>query len=293
MHQHNIEPYWWRRFYAAWVAFALINGAIEASSVLMEGARLGSDRAAWQVFVNEYSGIFALVALLPVIRWFDGHFPLRRESWHVAVPAHLVMTVPFTLVLVSLFVAVRKLVFPLFGEVYTFGDLGFELAYEYRKTTLGYGVGLLSLYAFRHYVMLRRLLDMPEAAAETVRDAHRPAAVSPQRFLGQRDHREVIVNATDVWYVEAAGNYVILHTPEGELKLRETLSTLERELRDRDFVRVHRSYLVNLDAIREIQPWFHGDQRIVLKDGTFLNLSRRYRDAVRQRTVSAATPAAS
>jgi two-component system LytT family response regulator len=103
----------------------------------------------------------------------------------------------------------------------------------------------------------------------------------------------VIVNVADIRYVEAAGNYVVLHTEVGELKLRETISTLERELAPWDFVRVHRSYVVNLDAVREVQPWFHGDQRIVLTDGTLLNLSRRYRDALRQRmATSAAAPPA-
>ena len=74
----------------------------------------------------------------------------------------------------------------------------------------------------------------------------------------------------DIAWVEAAGNYVVLHTAVGELKLRETLSAMERELEPWDFVRVHRSHLVNLDAVREVQPWFHGDQRLVLTDGTEL-----------------------
>jgi DNA-binding LytR/AlgR family response regulator len=66
---------------------------------------------------------------------------------------------------------------------------------------------------------------------------------------------------------------------------------MERELGARDFLRVHRSYLVNLDAVKEIQPWFHGDQRLVLCDGTLLNLSRRYRDALKLRTAPAPSAA--
>lgn len=292
MHQENIEPRWWRRFYLGWVLFALVNGAIQASSVLMEHARLGIPVPAWQPIVNEYTGVFALVALLPLIRWYDGHFPLRRDTWQMSLPAHLLMTIPFALVHSALFVSVRKLIFPLFGDSYTFGDLGFELLYEYRKITLGYGLAVLSLYGFRHYVMLRRLLDMPDAAPDRVAPQDPPAVAGTQRFLAHRGPREVIVNAADIRYVEAAGNYVVLHTPRGELKLRETISNMERELAPRDFVRVHRSYLVNLDAVKEIQPWFHGDQRIVLNDGTFLNLSRRYRDALRLRTAPAPPGAA-
>jgi hypothetical protein len=289
--QENIEPRWWRRFYIAWAVFAVIHGGVQASSVLMEYARLGIALPPWQPLVNEYTGIFALVALLPVIRWFDGRFPIRRDTWQTALPAHLLMTIPFALVHSALFVVVRKLIFPLFGSTYTFGELGFELLYEYRKITIGYGLAVLSLYAFRHYVLLRRLLEMPDAAAAEMRSQDPPPLATTPRFLARHAHREVIVNAADIRYVEAAGNYVVLHTPQGQLKLRETISNMERELGARDFLRVHRSYLVNLDAVKEIQPWFHGDQRLVLCDGTLLNLSRRYRDALKLRTAPAPSAA--
>ena len=104
---------------------------------------------------------------------------------------------------------------------------------------------------------------------------------------------QVFILRNQVRYLEAAGNYVVLHTPDGELKIRDTLANLAKRLADRDFVRVHRSYVVNLTAVREIQPWYNGDQRIVLLDGTFLNLSRRYRDDLRRRLDPAAASATS
>jgi len=55
-----------------------------------------------------------------------------------------------------------------------------------------------------------------------------------------------------------------------------------RKLDSRRFVRVHRSYIVNIDSIREIQPWDSGDYRILLKDGSFVNFSRRYRSRLPQ-----------
>ena len=281
--RHEIDPLWWRRFYVAWLAFAAVYGSIQATNTLMELARLRVDVPLWLPFVCEYTGVYALVMLLPVIRWFDGLYPIRRDSWHYAVPAHLLMTVPFALVHSALFVAARKVIFPVFDATYTFGDLGFELVYEYRKIALGYGLALFSLYAFRHYVQLHRLLEMPEAAAE-------PSVPRPvQRFLARRGNRDVIVNAGDIRYVEAAGNYVVLHTAEGALRLRETISNMTLKLAPADFARIHRSHIVNLDAIKEIQPWFHGDQRLVLHDGTMLNLSRRYRDELTSRTSVAAT----
>ncbi|MGD8417023.1 MAG: LytTR family DNA-binding domain-containing protein [Pseudomonadales bacterium] len=291
MSDERIEPQAWRRFYIVWMVAAFIAAGVQTSSVLMEAARVGIDLHAWQPLVNEYTGVFALVALLPLIRRVDEWVSRRCNIWLTALPAYLLMTVPFALLHSTLFVAVRKVIYFSLGAHYTFGDLSFELLYEYRKFTLGYALAVLSLHGFRHYVLLQRLSDMPEAARPAT-GSELPAVVSTPRFLARHGNREVIVSAADIRYVEAAGNYVILHTNRGERKLRETLGNMERELSGHDFVRVHRSHLVNLDAVREIQPWFHGDQRIVLDDGTFLNLSRRYRDALKLRMTPVTTGAA-
>jgi two-component system LytT family response regulator len=77
--------------------------------------------------------------------------------------------------------------------------------------------------------------------------------------------------------VEAAGNYVRLHTNREEHLLRETLNELESRLDSSRFVRVHRSSIVNIDSIKELAPAFHGDLQITLRNGTRLTLSRTYR----------------
>jgi len=81
----------------------------------------------------------------------------------------------------------------------------------------------------------------------------------------------------DIDRVEADGNYVNVYAQGTAYPRRESLAALEKKLGGRRFVRVHRGHLVNIDRIREIQPWDHGDYRIVLQDGTCVNLSRRYR----------------
>ena len=81
----------------------------------------------------------------------------------------------------------------------------------------------------------------------------------------------------DVDRVEADGNYVMVHAQGSAYPRRESLAALEKKLDGRRFVRVHRGHLVNVDRIREIQPWDHGDYRILLRDGSYVNLSRRYR----------------
>jgi len=97
-------------------------------------------------------------------------------------------------------------------------------------------------------------------------------------MITTRQDREVIVDASKIYFLEAAGNYVVIHTGDGQFRLRSSLSNIEAHLDPSDFVRVHRSYIVNVAAIKEIQPWFRGDQRLILLDGEMVNLSRRYRD---------------
>jgi DNA-binding LytR/AlgR family response regulator len=90
-------------------------------------------------------------------------------------------------------------------------------------------------------------------------------------------NREFILNIADIDRIEADGNYVTLHVNGDSYPLRESLARLEARLDPKHFARVHRGHIVNLDRIREIQPWDSGDYRIVLKDGSFVNFSRRYR----------------
>jgi two-component system LytT family response regulator len=87
-----------------------------------------------------------------------------------------------------------------------------------------------------------------------------------------------IVRTEDIDWIEAADNYVCIHCGVDTHVLRETMNTIEGRLPTAQFQRVHRSTIVNIDRIKELQPWFRGDYRIVLRDGTLLTLSRTYRE---------------
>ena len=93
----------------------------------------------------------------------------------------------------------------------------------------------------------------------------------------ENDGRSVFVRTSDVDWVEAARNYVRLHVGDRTHVLRSTLSALEQRLDPERFRRVSRSALVNLDRVREVQPWFHGDAILILENGARVTLSRRYR----------------
>ena len=98
-----------------------------------------------------------------------------------------------------------------------------------------------------------------------------------ERLTVKADGRLIILKPDEIVWVEAADNYIILHLTEGRLMLRETLTALEERLGSASFARVSRSALVHLDQIKELQPTFHGDYVIILRDGTKVPLSRSLR----------------
>ncbi len=97
-----------------------------------------------------------------------------------------------------------------------------------------------------------------------------------RRFLVAQDGRSSFVPASDVTLVEADGNNVTLHTRRGTFTVRATLESLEARLDPDQFARVHRSHVVAIDEIAAIEPWFHGDYKLKLRDGSELTWSRRY-----------------
>ena len=105
----------------------------------------------------------------------------------------------------------------------------------------------------------------------------RPGPRHLERLVLRSGGRIFFLKAEEIDWVEAAGNYLRLHAGGETHLLRETMNALDGRLDPARFVRIHRSTLVNLERIKEIQPLFHGDYVVLLRDGTKLTLSRSYR----------------
>ncbi len=98
----------------------------------------------------------------------------------------------------------------------------------------------------------------------------------PDRLLIHEDARAIFVPIKDIVWIEADRNYALLHCGKKTHTLRSTLDSLQSALDPKLFVRVNRGTLVQLDAIRELLPWFHGEYKVILQDNTELRWSRRY-----------------
>jgi two-component system LytT family response regulator len=120
----------------------------------------------------------------------------------------------------------------------------------------------------------------PGFAARLARALEQIAPTRPpmERFLVKERGRSSFVAVAEIDWIEAAGNYLKLHARSGTHLVRATMKEIEARLDPARFARIHRTTIVNLDRVRFLEPWSHGDQLVILQSGEKLTLSRRYRD---------------
>ncbi len=122
------------------------------------------------------------------------------------------------------------------------------------------------------------------ARAQARREGARP---SPSRkmedwLLVKKEGRSIFVRVSDIDWIESSRNNVILHVGPERYVHHETTSGIEARLDPNRFLRIHRSAIVRIDRVKELSPWFHGDYRVTLKDGTQLTLSEGYRGRLKR-----------
>jgi two-component system LytT family response regulator len=122
-----------------------------------------------------------------------------------------------------------------------------------------------------------------ERRLAAIMDDLRPAKQKTDRFVVKSGGRIFFVRTSEIDWIEAAGNYVKLHVGTDSHLIRETMNAVEQRLSPDAFVRIHRCHIVNIEQVRELQPWFNGEYVVFLKNGTRLTLSRGYRERLQDR----------
>jgi len=273
----------WRRLVEVgfWVCSLLLGAAVNSVIVMLDIQRVHLGFAAWEAATWEWSSHLAQLALVPAIIAFDKRVPLEWGRLRRNLPRHVLASIAFSVLHVLAMVALRKGVYAAMGGVYDFGSWPRELFYEYLKDFRTYAGILTTVYLYR-LLLLRlqgeaRLLDAPDEGAP-VEPVERP-----ERFLVRKLGREFLVAANEVEWLQAAANYVNLHVRGRAYPLRTSMAALEPRLDPGRFVRVHRSFMVNLEHLAEIEPMDSGDARLRMRDGSQVPCSRRYRPALRGR----------
>ncbi len=272
----------WRRSFETgfWIVHYLVGALANSITVNMDVRRLHLDFSAWQPVVWETSSAAVSLALGPAMVWFTRRFPLHLDDWRRLLPLHLLGSLAWSILHVVGMVAIRKAVYASVGDHYDFGTWWREFGYEYLKDVRSYAGVVLTIEGYR--LLLRRLQG--EAMLLSLPDEGPPVepVERPERFLIRKLGREFLIAAADIEWLQASGNYVNLRVRGHDYPLRSTLSSIEAKLDPACFIRIHRSYMVNLGRIASIEPLDTGDARIHLNDGGSLPCSRTYRGGLKQ-----------
>ena len=103
------------------------------------------------------------------------------------------------------------------------------------------------------------------------------------RLVLRDSDRSIVVPLGAVRWIESSGNHVVFHTGEGTIRVRETLTEIEGQLDRARFTRIHRRFIIAVDALREVRPWSGGDQLLILEGGAKLPVSRNHRHELERR----------
>ncbi|OYY45270.1 MAG: hypothetical protein B7Y08_07575 [Rhodospirillales bacterium 24-66-33] len=260
---------------AIWAAALAISMAARVPVEIADAARHGIDMGLGRAVAMEGASHLVVAVLLPGIYWLHRRWPLADRPGNMAI--HIAAVVPYS-ILHSLGMAALRLLWfnALLGESYRFPVTLDRLGYEFAKDVISYamlsgGVLVLSHLLARKQATAAVSVDVPAA------DSPPTGVPLPERFAVRRKGREVMVEVADIDWIEASGNYAVLHVGDETFEIRSSLTKLEGELDPKRFVRVHKSHVVNIARVVEVTPWVSGDWRIRLQSGAEVNLSRRYR----------------
>jgi DNA-binding LytR/AlgR family response regulator len=271
--RHIVEP-------GFWIVLFCLQAVVNSLVVWMDIRRVHLNFADWEPVVWESTSHLVVLALVPAVIAMERRFPLQFTTWRRNLRWHLVATIAYSLIHVIAMVALRKVAYITQGAEYDFGHWPRELLYEYTKDVRSYGMILLIVFFYR--LLLLRLQG--EARLLTAPDAGPPveSIERPERFLVRKLGKEFLLPAAEVEWLQAMGNYVNLRVRNRDYPLRSTMGEIELRLDPSRFARVHRSYIVNLDCVQEIEPMDSGDARAKMRDGGVVPVSRRYRDNLRR-----------
>jgi hypothetical protein len=253
---------------ASVAAATLMVTIVNAFSAADEMVEAGVAFARWEPWVWELtSAAFWIIIALPLVRILRWLRP-PRLGWPWAIVAVLLLSLPVCALHMGFLGLSRAAVYALFGQSYGYDWTLDQLVYEWRKD-------VLALVVFAAIcLVVDRLFDPPVAAPAV------PPDLAPFRLEVRDGNRTRWIAPLAIERIEAAGNYVELHTAEGVVLHRATLANVADQLAGHGFARIHRSRLVRRAAITAVATTAAGDFEVTLASGAAVQGSRRFRDAL-------------
>jgi hypothetical protein len=254
--------------------YLFIHSVILATSVIMEANRSGVPSfQLWEPFVWEFSSAIGTILLLPACVWLLKKQPFNWSKVTFSLGMYFISSIIFSILHVSLMVAIREIIYWTQSLNYDFGNIFIEFIYELRKDIWDFISILIVIKGYGFIVSRLQGEASPISVGEEAKITQRF-----DRLLVKKLGKEFIVKVDDIEWLESSGNYVNLHIKGRIYPTRATLTQLISQIEGQGFCRIHRSYAVNLNNIDSITPLSSGDSEVKLNNGKILNLSRRYKD---------------
>ncbi len=216
----------------------------------------------WHPYVWEFSSFLIIYILYFGVYWLANKFSLLNQNWLPNLFIHIIATVVFSILHVLLMVWIRQIIYALMGGQYEFGEGYSEWLYEYRKDVVTYFVFVMLLYAFQHLTQSKK---------------PRSDSAVNQKLQVKNKQGVFWIKHADITTIESGGNYIYIHAGDQVLPMRSTMAKIEKELESSDFLRVHRSYLVNLNHCKAIQRQSTESSKLELLSGQVIPVSKNYR----------------
>jgi DNA-binding LytR/AlgR family response regulator len=276
----------WQRFAEPgfWVLYYCVQSAINLRIFSLEQPKLISAVKSWEPYVWFWMSGLVLLALIPAVIAFDRRFPLHWNMLRRYLPYHLLATIAYSVIHIVAMFTLYRVIYLIMDRPFVFPGWWKIFAYQYLKDFKYYLAVIVIINLYR-LLMLRlqgeaSLLDAPDNGPPVEAIEH------PERFLVKKLGKEFLLPAAEIERIEAWGNYVNLRVRGHDYPLRSTMAAIESRINPKRFIRVHRSYIANLDHITQLEPLESGDARAIMTDGSQVPVSRRYLDALRKASAS-------
>lgn len=261
--------------------YAFITGIVNIAANITELRHMRLTYLSWQPYVWEYSSAVVVLTALPAIVIFDHRLPISWTTWRPNIVRHFIATIVFSFYKVGATILLRRLAYAMADDHYDPGIVPSGFGYDYLPNARLYLGILVGIYSYRF--ILSQLQGEARTFAEPDVGPPVESVERPQRFMVRKLGKEFLIAANEIEWLQAQGNYVNLQVRGRAYPLRSTMTAVQALLNPGKFVRVHRSHIVNLDYLLEIELLDTGDARLKLRDGTLVGCSRTYRDALRER----------
>ena len=217
--------------------------------------------------------------LTPLVIRLASRFPFAKGRFLQAFFVHIPAAIGFSLTQLGLYSVVATF---LSGSGINRGiSLYRELVVEeFHQSVLVYSL-IIAIYSAHHFFFKPDRIETQHSATEDIVDKTEQQTLPPVEYLSRVsikvNDRIVLLNIEEVEWITSEGNYVSLHSKCKSYLLRETMDRIEKKLDPNAFVRLRRSTIVRIDQIQELHPTSKGEFEVLLKDGTRLSSTRRYR----------------